>query len=851
MIECDKCHCFHQATDPHHVADGSDEEIILENNQLYKYLKEQCVSNLLQKPPDPAKEEETSPRENDPQGNPASQSILSLSLRRIQSLCWRFYESQFVDKTPKTSPSKIPSNNVPWESQNQNPSTSVKTADSYNILPEYTYFIEVLLHSQLILKDDLNILDHFIPNKEKYEILSKKYSYQGSFVLPSTLVLGVFGVNKYYFNNNMRYGLPCLGLTVSSYYVLHKLYVSYQIKKYKKDLHNLISILQKYSNLIHKNIQFIRDFENISKIHAGDSGSGVVGSINEKSNKQEWCKLPHLRFNLLASLNAMCSLAYYNVLELVARFPFNPHLDPYIKHGLCCLNLTEIGVADVSLDQVDEITVKMLMKAKYIYFLLLSEFLSRIILCFCPYTSSPSALPPHQYIASLFRLINRTSAVYTEQFSSLESLFNVVTIHKTQQEVSVPAGTAYLVSNPRTSDRKYEELVKTIHCIETYLLFMLTQYKHMETNIGTYQHSDCIINDNVILHDIYATQQSIRQNQLSSLLYNIDCLNILLSQCINDDVTECKPVDKGLLYSVTGGGDSTTAPPPTVHVGYSDYNVANVPDEIFLGIAGVPVTSNALSGGAEDKTFLDEDQVNYYEFERQFSTTVLNELKVKLKDKQVEWKRREKKALETKNMNDFSDIEQNKEEEEAVKEDAHRKRRKRKSITKTHAIQSLSDTEDFEPSLPKPHPPRSARSKPRASPAIPALGTLITDKNQTSVLSTEDFSENNGAGAAADIKYKRLYNLSRSQESYENRETSPSSDEGKDDEATRKKAEESRSRTQMAHDNQVLAAALFTSQSSLAAQIEQVAREWKYVSIEEEFGDENEKTEDGVQGGTE
>ncbi|KAL1458105.1 hypothetical protein WDU94_008279 [Cyamophila willieti] len=846
MIECDKCHCFHQETDHHHVPDGSDEEIILENNQLYKYLKEQCMNNLLQKPPDPTKEEEAPTTVNDPQGN-ASQNILSVTLRRIQSLCWRFYESQFVEKTPKTSPSKISSNNAPWESQNQNQSTSVKTADSYNILPEYTYFIEALLNSQLILKDDLNILEHFIPNKEKYQVLSKTYSYQGSVVLPSTLVLGVFGVNKYYFNNNLRYALPCLGLTVSSYYLLHKLYVSYQIKKYKKDLHNLIGILQKYSNLIHKNIQFIRDFENISKIH-GATGSNVGGSINEKSNKQEWCKLPHLRFNLLTSLNAMCSLAYYNVLELVARFPFNPHLDPYIKHGLCCLNLTEIGVADVPLDQVDEITVKMLMKAKYIYFLLLSEFLSRIILCFCPYTSSPSALPPHQYIASLFRLINRTSAVYTEQYSSLESLFNVVTIHKTQQEVSAtPVPGTYLISNPRSADRKYEELVKTIHCIETYLLFMLTQYKHMETNIGTYQHSDCIINDNVILHDIYATQQSIRQNQLSSLLYNIDCLNVLLSQCINDDVTESKPVDKGLLYNVTGGGEHTTAPSPSVHVGYSDYNVANVPDEIFLGIAGVPVTNNALSGG-EDKTFLDEDQVNYYEFERQFSTTVLNELKIKLKDKQVEWKRREKKALETKNMNDFSDLEQNK-EDETVKEDAHRKRRKRKSITKTHAIQSLSDTEDFDPNLPKPHPPRSARSKSRPSPAIPALGTLITDGNQTSMLSTEDFSENNGGGAGADIKYKRLYNLSRSQESYENRETSPSSDEGEGkDEASRKKVEESRSRVQMAHDNQVLAAALFTSQSSLAAQIEQVAREWKYVSIEEEFGDENDKTEDGIEG---
>lgn len=100
------------------------------------------------------------------------------------------------------------------------------------------------------------------------------------------------------------------------------------------------------------------------------------------------------------------------------------------------------------------------------------------------------------------------------------------------------------------------------------------------------------------------------------------------------------------------------------------------------GIAGVPVSGNVLDGGGGDRTFLDEDQVNYYEFERQFSTTVLNELKLKLKDKQVEWKRREKLALEMKDMEDFSDLEPDGGEKvtaevTSVKEDAHRKRRKR------------------------------------------------------------------------------------------------------------------------------------------------------------------------------
>ncbi|KAI5704207.1 hypothetical protein M8J75_002994 [Diaphorina citri] len=794
------------------------------------------MNNLLHKPPDPTrKEEEEKP--DDSVKHKTSASIFSSPLSRIRALCRKFYESRFVDRTPESSPSKF--SNVAWETKPHtgtqtvnNPSLSTPT--SVNILPEYSYFIDALLASQLILKDDLNILEHFIPNREKHEVLSKKYNYRGSVVLPSTLVLIIVGANKYYFNNNVRYAIPCLGLTVSSYYLLHKLYTSYQLNKYKRDLHTLISILQKYSNLIHKNIQFIRDFENISKIHQA-TGVGVLNSsslLNGKSNKEAWCKLPHLRFNLLGSLNAMCSLAYYNVLELVARFPFNPHLDPYIKHGLCCLDLTELGVSDVPLERVDDITVKMLMKVKYIYFLLLSEFLSRLILCFCPYTSSSPLHPvsPPRYIASLFRLINKTSAIYTEQYSSLENLFNVVTIHKTQEQ---PGPGSYLVSNPRSADRKYEELVKTIHCIETYLLFLLTQYKHMETNIGTYQHSDCIINDNVILNDIYSTHTSIRSNQLTSLLYNIDCLNIQLSQCVSTDDT--KPGDN-VAYNI--GGGNVDPPTTAVQVGFSDFNVANVRDEIFLGIAGVPVSGNVLDGGGGDRAFLDEDQVNYYEFERQFSTTVLNELKLKLKDKQVEWKRREKLALEMKDMEDFSDLEPDGGEKvtaevTSVKEDAHRKRRKRKSITKTHAIESLSDTEDFDVTAVKPHPPRSARSKASQAINTPSLGTLISDANQKSLLSTDDFSENNGA----DIKYKRLYNLSRSQESYENRETSPSSGEEPEDSRTRME----KSRAQTARDNEVLAAALFTSQSSLAAQIEQVAREWKYTSIEEEFGDEGEE----------
>lgn len=56
-----------------------------------------------------------------------------------------------------------------------------------------------------MLKDDLNILEHFIPNKEKHQMLSKKYSYEGGVVLPGALVLFVVGLNKYYFINNERW----------------------------------------------------------------------------------------------------------------------------------------------------------------------------------------------------------------------------------------------------------------------------------------------------------------------------------------------------------------------------------------------------------------------------------------------------------------------------------------------------------------------------------------------------------------------------------------------------------------------------------------------------------------------
>lgn len=793
MIECDKCHCFHQETDHHHIADESDEEVILENNELYKYLKEQCDTNLLHKPSDPHKRVRI---ETDRKGVPTSSSVFFSPIQRILELCRNFYPSQFTEKTPLSSPSHI---------TREARSSQIPTVISVHVLPEYLYFIEVLLSSQLMLKDDLNILEHFIPNKEKHQMLSKKYSYEGGVVLPGALVLFVVGLNKYYFINNERYVLPCVGLTVSSYYLLHKLYTSYCLSKYKKDLNALITVVKNYSNLIHKNIQFIRDFESLSKIHSVRGPATAL--LNGKSNKEAWCKLPHLRFQLLSSLNTMCSLAYYNVLELLALFPFNPHLDPYIRHGLCCLELNELGICEVTLDQVDVISVKTLMKVKYIYFLLLSEFLSRIVLCFCPSSSSSLLHPPS--LPSLFRLINRTSGEYAEQLAHLENIFNVVTIHKTEVESLSPLA---VISNQQSADGKYEELKKTIECIEAYILFMLTQYKHMETNICSYQHSECIINDSVILQDIHATHESIRTDQLRALLYNIDCLNIQLSRAMNtkpDDVIKSRDHSQLLNMDETSG---TSA----VHVGYSDFQLSNVRDEMFLGIAGVPMASNAIAGGGEGTTYLDEDQINYYEFEKQFSSTVLSELKVKLKDKQVEWKRREELALAEKQQDDFSDLEIEVKVDE-VKEDAHRKRRKRKSITKTHAIESLSDTEDSPG--PKPHPPRSNRNKsandsPRTSRVAPLLGSLITDGTQSSLLSTEDCEPNGN-----DVKYKRLYNLSRSQESYENRETSDS------DEETRSRKPD-------------------VNRNTLAAQIEQVAREWKYTSIEEEFGDKVDEEEE-------
>lgn len=110
--------------------------------------------------------------------------------------------------------------------------------------------------------------------KERLSPLHNFYIFQNLLLVPP---------KNFYIFLYFRYVLPCVGLTVSSYYLLHKLYTSYCLSKYKKDLNALITVVKNYSNLIHKNIQFIRDFESLSKIHSVRGPATAL--LNGKSNK--------------------------------------------------------------------------------------------------------------------------------------------------------------------------------------------------------------------------------------------------------------------------------------------------------------------------------------------------------------------------------------------------------------------------------------------------------------------------------------------------------------------------------------------------------------------------------------
>lgn len=250
----------------------------------------------------------------------------------------------------------------------------------------------------------------------------------------------------------------------------------------------------------------------------------------------------------------------------------------------------------------------MFQKAKYLYFLLQSEFLKQAALCLCPILWTFNS---HLQINHLIETVAKFEEVYLDAHNVLLGEYNQSLLFKNnniEQSKSIP-GDSTTHSNLDLKSKMYN--------VRHFLQNMMVHMRFMEDSIEN--SSESYINDitstlNVLIKEINTFNEYVSNLQI----YILKTTNN--NHKINKTVSTDNHYNEEIDHIVT----NTNEPIKRV-----------CEDELFFGV------SEELGIEPADSKILNEEI-----FDKSNNHELMLELKVALKDKQAEWKHRECKLLE-------------------------------------------------------------------------------------------------------------------------------------------------------------------------------------------------------------
>lgn len=240
-------------------------------------------------------------------------------------------------------------------------------------------------------------------------------------------------------------------------------------------------------------------------------------------------------------------------------------------------------------------------KARYTYFLLQSELLKQLSLCFCPILWKPDSC---SQINHLIDTIQNIEKMYSNSYSVLLEEYNIYFLFKNNY--------IELNKQPCTDTYINSDLKMKVYTVRQSLQAMMVHIKYMDDLIHNSQ-KNCIDNLNNTL-DILVKESNVFNELISAL-------KIYILKSSQDDKKN------KILFSSIEDVKSTE-----VVESINDNNVCE--DELFIGVSEEPIVE-------ADNTFCDEvifDKSNNY--------NLMLELNMALKNKQTEWNIRERKLLE-------------------------------------------------------------------------------------------------------------------------------------------------------------------------------------------------------------
>lgn len=249
----------------------------------------------------------------------------------------------------------------------------------------------------------------------------------------------------------------------------------------------------------------------------------------------------------------------------------------------------------------------MLQKAKYVYFLLQSEFLKLTVLCFCPVLwIKDSCL----HINHLIKIVGGFEQIYSDSFNILYEEYNLYLLFKNNNiEHSKPV--------PSISANSISDLKSKVYSVRHFLQNMMVHVRFMEDSIEN--SSESCISDLTSTLDVLVKEVCVFNEFISNLQINI-------LKTSNKSHTKHNPM---LSNELCDDKNDYTA----TEMNQTSDSICE--DELFVGI------SEELGVESADCKALDKEI-----FDKSNNRDLILELKVALENKQVEWKIREEKLLE-------------------------------------------------------------------------------------------------------------------------------------------------------------------------------------------------------------
>ncbi|XP_050530071.1 uncharacterized protein LOC126899322 isoform X2 [Daktulosphaira vitifoliae] len=439
-----------------------------------------------------------------------------------------------------------------------------------------------ILSSNLVFKEDSLFIKEFIPSSNvKYPLF---FTRRNCCVTLSLCFIGCI-IHLYISGFYTELVIAKIFIFWFGYLLFEKFFNWYKKKKIENNISSTIQSMVKLSLLVQKCYHFLHDCDNLYQIY-----TYANNSKDSKKNCFGYLLMPELKEKFIILLHNLINHHVSNITEIQKKILFKEFVSNfvYLYHSDC-----KFDIQNFSLENIN--------KAKYIFFLLQSEFLKLSALCLCPVLWKVNCTAQINY---LFSSITNLNKVYCDLNGPLYEEFNVYSLFTNNKN--------YNHGNEK-KDVIDSDLKSKIVSVRQHIQKMMVHIKFIEDSFDSDSKPNQELNVSLdkLSKEAHVFNELISTLQIHILKYN-NKNYINEENLFENTININQEIDKK----------------------YDEVNFNNsCEDELFFGIS-------------DDKSLEVENTCNNNEiYDTAHNANLIMELRVALQGKQIEWQERESNLL--------------------------------------------------------------------------------------------------------------------------------------------------------------------------------------------------------------